>query len=132
MESWMRKVLAPKNMFFCTQYVSFKHTFHCRTYEYKKYYIFTSTDSDKQTMTMRMSGKKSHRFSFVFFHIFFSFCSFKDWWCFCFTTHLSANLCLREMFFFLLLSCHAHKKGEEKCWKKFMTLCSLHCDSYDT
>lgn len=22
----------------------------------------------------------------------------KDWWCFCFTTHLSANLCLREMF----------------------------------
>jgi hypothetical protein len=25
-------------------------------------------------------------------------CSFKDWWCFCFTTHLSANLCLREMF----------------------------------
>ena len=137
MESWMRKLLAPKNMlFFCTQYVSFKHTFHCHTYEYKKNitYLCRRIATNKQ---WRWEWVEKNRTDFLsyFFHIFFFVCSFKDWWCFCFTTHLSANLCLREMLFFSapLMPC-THKKWEprEKCWKKFMTLCSLHCDSYDT
>ena len=112
----MRKLLAPKNMlFFCTQYVSFKHTFHCHTYEYKKkYYIFMSTDSDKQTMTMRMSGKKSHRFSFVFFSYFFRLLVQRLMMFLFYDSFECKFMFTRNVIFFLLLSCHAHTRKENR------------------